>query len=205
MPPKALPKKQLTALKRRFREIVDWVFDGNLTLASRRLDLPFSTVQKYYQHGPRRISAAALSAIDRATGLADWLSGEARSEFTGKFPNSIAEAQGWKHLRAEEGGSGFWIPDLTMWRVDYVADAMMDLNPKLDRETARRIVFGGMLDGLKHGLFKAPLPGSPLPATVGGRFRPDVRNLMTSVGFGREAARRVHEVCARWERDLGIE
>lgn len=205
MAPKPLSKKRLAGLKRRFRELVDWAFDGNLSLASKALGMPFSTVQQYYQAGPKRISAAALSAIDRVTGLADWLTGEARSEFTGKFPTSIAEAGPWAIVKAEEDGPGFWIPHWTMWRVDYVIDAMMERSPKLDRETARLIVFGGMLNGLKHGLFKAPLPGVPLPANVSGRLRPDVRNPMKSLGFGREAARRVHEVCAEWEKLLEID
>ncbi len=205
MAPKRLSKKRLAGLKRRFRELVDWTFDGNLSLASKALGMPFSTVQQYYQDGPRRISAAALSAIDRVTGLADWLTGELRSELTGKFPNSIAEVRPWTILKATEDGPEFWIPHWTLWRVDHVADAMIELNPKLDRDTARLIVFGRMLDGLKHGLFKAPLPGISLPATVGGRLRPDVRDPAGSLGFGREAARRVHRECARWERDLGIE
>ena len=203
---KPLPKKRLAGLKWRFRQLVDWAFDGNLSLASKALGMPFSTVQQYYQAGPKRISAAALSAIDRVTGLADWLTGEARSEFTGKFPASIAEAGPWTIVKAEEDGPGIWIPNWTMWRVDYVTDAMMELNPKLDRDTARLIVFGRMLDGLKHGLFKAPLPGVALPATVGGRrLRPDVKNPIESLGLGREAARRVHEVCAEWEKLLEID
>ena len=205
MAPRPLSKKRLAGLKRRFRDLIDWAFDGNLSLASKALEMPFSTVQQYYQYGPRRISASALSAIDRVTGLADWLTGEARSEFTGKFPNSIAEAQSWTYIKAEEDGPKFWIPSWTMWRVDRVADAMMEINPKLNRETARLAVFGRMLYGLKHGLLKPSIPGMPMPVSWGGRLLPDVMDPIGSLGFGREAAQQVHGECARWERDLGIE
>ena len=205
MPPKPLPKKTRTALKKRFRDIVVWAFDGNLTLASRALGLPFSTVQKYYQFGPRRISAAALSSIDRVTGLGDWLTGEAVSEITGKFPTSIGEAQGWDLIQADAEGPYFPIPKCVLWRVDSVADAMMQINPRLDRDNARLIVVGSILDALKNGLIQAPGGNIRLPATVGGRLRPDIKDPAGSLGWGKDAARHVHGVCAWWEGFLGIE
>lgn len=205
MPSRPLPKKTLTALKRRFRDIVAWAFDGNLTLASRTLGLPFSTVQKYYQYGPRRISAAALSAIDRVTGLGDWLTGEAVDEATGKFPTSIGEAQGWDCIKADEEGPYFPIPNCVLWRVDSVADAMMHLNPRLDRNGARLIVVGSILGALENGLLQAPAAGAHLAATVGGRLRPDIKDLGGSLGWGKEAAEYVHGLCAWWEEFLGIE
>ena len=205
MPPKPLSKKRLTSLRRRFRDLIDWAFDGNLSLASRVLGMPFSTVQQYYQQGPRRMSAKTLSAIDRITGLADWLAGVARSDFTGKFPNTIAEAQPWRTLRAAKEGPGFMVPDCVLWRVEHVADAIIQLNPELERKAAQLIVVGSILDALKNGLIRAPRENIRLPATVGGELHPDVKDLAGSLGMGREAAHHVHAACAWWERFLGIE
>ena len=198
MPPKPLSKKRLAGLRRRFRDVIDWAFDGNLRLASRVLGMPLSTIQQYYQQGPRRISAKTLSAIDRVTGLADWLAGQAVSKITGKFPTSIGEAQGWTIVKVTKDGAEFWFPNCVLWRVDSVADAMIQRSPRLDRKSAHLRVVGSILGALEDGVLQAP-QGLRLPATVGGRFRPDIRDLAGSLGVGRDAARQMHQVCVGWE------
>ncbi len=74
MPPVPLPQAQLVGLHVRFQRLVDWGFAGNLTLAAKMLGMPFSTVQKYYQLGPRRVTADALMAIEQyvGRGLCRW-------------------------------------------------------------------------------------------------------------------------------------
>jgi hypothetical protein len=58
MPPKPLPKKTLAQLKRRFREIVDWAFDGSTTLAARSSacrSLPYSSTIRRGRGGSQRL------------------------------------------------------------------------------------------------------------------------------------------------------
>ena len=73
---KALSLAKLKQLKRRFRAMVDFSFNGNLTFAADTLEMPFSTVQQYYQRGPRRIDGRAVKRIDDLLGRPGWIIGE---------------------------------------------------------------------------------------------------------------------------------
>ena len=63
MPPKKRSKKDVAQMRRRFREAIDWGFDGNLSMTARVLKMSLSTVQQYYVEGPRRVSQQAVQKL----------------------------------------------------------------------------------------------------------------------------------------------
>jgi len=66
MPPKSAREAVVRANRDRFRSVVDPLFNGHLSNAARVLGLPFSTVQAYYQHGPRRMSRDFVATLEVA-------------------------------------------------------------------------------------------------------------------------------------------
>lgn len=200
---RAISKKRVLRMRARFRELVDWAFDGDLALAARALGMPKSTIHKYHSEGPRRIPRATLDSIERVTGLARWLTGELRDELTGgKFPRSIVQAMGrWKGFGTPE--ARLLIPPCTSWRIDRVVEAMRQGTEGLDRETALATIFATDLAGLEHGILRSP--GAHLPATGGGRIHFNLDDPAAMGGVGKDAAKIVHLACEGWERRLRIE
>ena len=192
MPPQPLPKKTLSRLRRRFRELVDWAFDGNLSLASRVLEMPFSTVQRYYQSGPRRIDARAFKRVEELFGLGPWIIAEEEP----RMPDKLAMRPGWHLVTSDDKkGPSYWIPEVVMWRVRLILKAMADLTGR-DEESLIPVLFAPIFEGIKVGLVKAP------PAVLSG-------DLGEPRGFAavlnRDTARKVHKLGEYWERELGIE
>lgn len=202
---RAISKKRVLQMRARFRELVDWAFDGDLALAAQALRMPKSTIHKYHSEGPRRIPRATLDSIERVTGLARWLTGELRDESTGgKFPQSIAQALGalggWNSFGTPE--ARLMIPACTNWRIDRVVEAMQQTTEGLDRQTALATIFAADLAGLEHGILRSP--GAHLPATGGGRIHFNLDDPAAMGGHGKDAAKIVHLACEPWERRLSI-
>lgn len=199
MPRKQLPRKKLAKLKRRFRELVDWAFNGNLSLAAQMLDMPFSTVQKYYQEGPRRIDGKVVTRVNEMFQLGEWIIGEEEPQ----KPDSFATASAWLPLRVNaETGPSYWVPELVMWRVRRILQPMVELSGK-DEESMIQVVFATILEGINTGLLKAP-PGESfpqIPVVVGGHLGERGLDAVYSV----DTAREVHKLCEFWEQKLGIE
>lgn len=199
MPAKPVPKRKLAKLKRRFRELVDWAFDSNLTLASRVLEMPFSTVQQYYQKGPRRIDARVVKRIEELFELGLWIIAEEDPQ----MPDRFAACTGWRLLTIDNTtGPSYWIPEVVMWRVRLSLKAMEDLTG-LGKDALIPVLFAPILEGIKVGLLKAlptknPFPEAPV--VLGGELGEDGLQAV----YGRHTARKIHKLCEYWEQELEI-
>ena len=217
MPPKTLPKKHLAGMKRRFRELIDWAFDGNLTLTSQILHMPFSTVQQYYQKGPRRISPQAIQRMDDLDEEADWghwVMGQGAAGPTGKAPLSMAEF-GYYTVQVMEDEDSYVYPAAVGWRVKRVANAAAKVID-CEYEQLLKLVFSPIIEGIKAGLYRSVFGGDGWfePAIVGGRnaLNKKLAGTKTVAGVGRlgalgfsiERARSIHRLCEFWEWELGI-
>ena len=199
MPRKPLPKKKLAKLKRRFRELVDWAFNGNLSLAARMLEMPFSTVQQYYQKGPRRIDGKVVTRVNEMFQLGEWIIGEEEPQ----MPDSFAKASNWRLLRVNtETGPCYWVPELVMWRVRRILQPMVELSGK-DEDSMIQVLFATIIEGIKTGLLKAPpVKNFPkMPVVVVGHLGERGLGAVCNV----DTAREVHKLCEVWEQKLGIE
>ena len=207
MPPKAAPKKRLALLRRRFRELIEWAFDGNLSLAARALEMPVSTVHKYYKEGPRRLSASAVETIERVIGggIGRWIAGD-DDPYTGKKPRDINQVCGSTGIIGETDDMVYVVPNVVLWRVRRVIEAM-GRHSDASEEERERVCFATVIEAMKAGILASPVRV--------GRFRPVVAGRPGSprewsdpraaLGFDRHRAKEVHQLCAYWETQLGIE
>lgn len=199
MPPKAVPKKRIALLRRRFRELIDWGFDGNFSLAARALEMPVSTVQQYYQAGPRRIGKKALGRIDELTGLGEWIAGDDDRE--------IWRQMDFTALEEQDGGPKYLIPKLVQWRVEKVIDEM-EKHVTADRDVLEGVFFAPILKALSVGLFRSSLPGSGFNLAFLGAADPSrlgsVANLRRLMGMEIERAKQIHRLCEFWEGELRL-
>ena len=210
MPPRAVPKKRVALLRRRFRELVEWSFNGNLSLAARALQMPVSTVQKYYQEGPRRISKEVLKRIDDLTGLGEWIVNERSQE--------IWRSLEFDGIRHREGGPMYPVLRLVKWRVIRVIDEMEKqqhvtaqreaLIDTAQREALVGVFFAPVLEGLKVGLFQGSRPGQHFNIAFIGDVDPkrprSVAEWRRLTGMELERARQIHRLCEFWEGELRL-
>lgn len=199
MPPKAVPKKRVALLRRRFRKLIEWAFDENLSLAARALGMPVSTVQQYYQAGPRRISKKALRRIDELTGLGEWMAGDDDRE--------IWRRMDFITIQQKEGGPKYLIPKLVLWRVKRVIDEM-EKHATADRDVLREVFFAPILEALSAGLFPSLSAGSESNYALLRQAEPrrlrsavDIQDLM---GMNIERAKQIHRLCKWWEGELRL-
>ena len=195
MPPRAVPKKRVALMRRRFRDLIDWAFDGNLSLAARALRMPVSTVQKYYQEGPRRISSEALERIDELTELGSWVAGEGEGTIWESF-RTISRGD-------QPDGAEYVIPQVVMWRVNSVMDAMSK-RVNADRDAVRDAFFAPILEGLNIGLFRGAFSGTKSffnPAVVGIKAKRG-RSGAALLGWNLARAKQIHRLCEFWEGEL---
>ncbi len=203
MPPRRLPKKKLQALRRRWRQLVDWSFDGNLTMAAAVLGMPFSTVQQYYQKGPRRISTAVVKRIDDVTGVGAWVAGHEPSEGGDTASGTLVEASGLESIPGQI--RTYIIPVFLRWRIDRVVEEM---GRRIDvpRDERIDVIFAPIVKGIEIGLLRNSSESELLsfaPALdAGGRVVEGVA-LVISL-FDRDRVRQVHKFCKIWEDELGI-
>ena len=209
MPPKRVAKKRVKEMRHHFREFVDWVFDGNLSLGSRVLAMSLSTVQKYYQDGPRRMSSQVIQRINDLEDRADWghwIVGKGISRGRAGPPRSMGEF-GYQNIIVTPAGPAYLVPLAVMWRVDRVVEIIgQAVNAKRNQRLA--IVFSPIVAGLKAGLYVSALGKRPRfrPARVRGRRAiKSPHDLIKEMGMGIERAQQIHRLCEFWEAELGID
>ena len=209
-------------MRRRFQEAIDWGFDGNLSLAARVLNMPFSTVQQYYQRGPRRVSPAVVKKIDQVMGLGRWIVGEADPGPTGKYCASVGEATRWRlitvTINAEDGKQevGYPYPVVVLWRISRVLAEMARRGDKRE-DSMEDLFFKPIEAAIKERVLRAPRGMRSL------RIDPDTREVTETpsavirkgmprkgkspadiLGYDIGAARRIHRLCEYWETELEI-
>lgn len=202
MPPRRLPKKQLQALRRRWRELVDWSFDGNLTLAAAVLGMPFSTVQQYYQKGPRRISTAVVKRIDDVTGMGAWVAG--RDEPGAE--RDLIEASGTASITNDAHPMTYLVPVFLQWRIDRVVEEM-GRRTDAARDERIDVIFAPIVKGIEIGLLQnsseSELLSHASRTDADGEVIEGKEAHVISL-FDRDGARQVHKFCKIWEDELGI-
>ncbi len=212
MPTQRIPKELQEQAKQRFREIVDWAFDGNLSMAARVLEMPFSTVRHYYEFGPRRVNHSAIQRmdsvlgrrVDQTLGLGRWLVGEeVKHPSTGTMVGVLTETTHWQNLRARQGNGYYPVPDVVEWRVLRIAKRMSTLSGNSDPDTQMDVFYAPILAALANGVLTS---FHFLPAVPGGQ--PDwdkaATNLSEGVGQDVTRAKVVHRLCEFWEAMLDI-
>ena len=209
MPPKPLPKRALSEMRRRFRELIDWAFDGNLSMASRHLQMPFSTVQQYYDKGPRRFQARAIERITELLGcdIGGWLQVQG---YVGR--TTLLDVTGGTMLLAAKGRV-YFIPNAVMWRVSRILHCMKDRSTA-DWPSVKETFFGHITKAMNIGLIEGDDESDFQHSThfVSGSspsaFEHDEGALVaadaTSTGTTLERAKRVHKLCAYWEDELDL-
>lgn len=168
-------------------------------MASRVLEIPFSTVQRYYQSGPRRIDARAFKRVEELFGLGAWIIAEEEP----RMPDKLAMRPGWHLVTSDDKkGPSYRIPEVVMWRVRLILKAMADLTGR-DEESLIPVLFAPIIEGIKVGLVKAP-PAEELfpeaPADLSG----DSGERGFAAVLNRDTARKIHKLGEYWERELGI-
>ncbi len=197
MPAKPLPKRERLARRRRWREIVTWAFDDNLTMAADLLRLPYSTARVYQNEGPRRMKRDVLYRLETLTWLGGWLLGtDDQGRPNPNQPRSLDQDPGRSGTRiymmvTEPHGRTDWdrlfdyqIPKCVWWRLERLVDAMME---RMDATAS-----GGTREGWARQAVTAPIA---IAAQSG---------LLADEPYGLERARRVHRLAAYWEDEIGI-
>ena len=202
MPPRRLPKKHRLTLRRRWRELVDLSFDGNLTMAATVLGMPFSTVQQYYQKGPRRISAAVVKRIDEVTGVGAWVAGHDEPGGGGDTASrtliDVSDRVGitsYDHLRM------YMIPAFLRWRIERVVEEM-GRHSSAARDERIDVIFAPIVKGIDIGLLQN-LNESGRSGFVDADADGEDGTLMIWLE-DRDGVQRVHKFCKIWEDELGI-
>ena len=207
MPPRPLPKKHLRMLRRRWRELVDWSFGGNLTMAATVLGMPFSTVQQYYQKGPRRLSAAAVKRIDEVTGVGEWVAGrDEPREGGGTASRTLMDASGVAAITSIDHPRMYEIPGFLCWRIERVVDEM-GRHSRAARDERIDVIFAPIVKGIEIGLLEAwSLSGRLGYAQALDADGEEVEGVVTQVIRleDRKGVRQVHEFCKIWEDELRI-
>ena len=212
MSPKPRRSRELVQLRERFRAIVDWCFDENLSLAARVLEMPVSTVQKHYQQGPRRLSAHVVRRIDQLVdGLGQWLLGHGPPDPTGREPQHTLQVTPGFLLTVNSQGVTYFVPNVVKWRVSQVLSQMAKRTDKPIEELVP-VLFAPVIEGLKAGLYidhgRVDDDWIRLPLSVAGRrideTIKDFDDLKSFLGYGPERVRQIHALCSFWEAELSI-
>ena len=206
MPPRPLPKKHLRTLRHRWRQLVDLSFDGNLTMAATVLRMPFSTVQQYYQKGPRRISAAAVKRIDEVTGVGEWVAGRDEPGEGGDTANrTLMAASGLVGLTSIDHPRMYLVPAFVCWRIERVVEEMGRDSPAAKDERID-VIFASIVRGIEIGLLQDwSLSGQLGFAHALDADGKEVDGAALIIRLeDRDGVRQVHKFCKFWEDVLGI-
>ena len=186
-------QKRIRSLRLRFRLFIDEAFDGNLSMASRELKVPFTTVQRYYQVGPRQISVKVTGRIQefvrREDGVA-WILGD----------GSEVQRPPWSATEAISlvDESRYSCPVMAEWRVNRVLEEIERRGAS--SEEALKLFFGVLTGPANAGviddanLVAGDFPRESQRETYGEELR---------AKSGRRA-HLTHQLCEFWETLLEL-